>query len=114
VSILLAFQQLDVKDKNVVVYYLGSGRGALIPGIVAASKATKKKVTIYAVEKNPFPLQSLKRRIKENKWSNIVKIVKTDIKSLKFEEKPDIFFSELLGGFGDNELSPECLKWAEE
>jgi len=35
-----------------------------------------------------------------------VKIVKTDIKSMKFEEKPDIFFSELLGGFGDNELSP--------
>jgi hypothetical protein len=27
-------------------------------------------------------------------------------------EKPDIFLSELLGGFGDNELSPECLYWA--
>ncbi len=93
---------------------MGSGRGALIPGIVEASKKTKKKVTIYAVEKNPFPLQSLKRRIKENKWANIVKIMKTDIKTMQFEEKPDIFFSELLGGFGDNELSPECLKWAEE
>jgi protein arginine N-methyltransferase 5 len=29
-------------------------------------------------------------------------------------EHPDIFLSELLGGFGDNELSPECLFWAEK
>lgn len=29
-------------------------------------------------------------------------------------EHPDIIFSELLGGFGDNELSPECIKWAEK
>lgn len=26
----------------------------------------------------------------------------------------DIILSELLGSFGDNELSPECLAWAEK
>lgn len=49
VSVLLAFQKLNITNRNIVVYYLGSGRGALIPGIVSASKATKKKVTIYAI-----------------------------------------------------------------
>lgn len=29
-------------------------------------------------------------------------------------EAPDLIFSELLGGLGDNELSPECLRWAEK
>lgn len=28
-------------------------------------------------------------------------------------EKADIFVSELLGSFGDNELSPECLDGAQ-
>ena len=29
-------------------------------------------------------------------------------------EKSDILVSELLGSFGDNELSPECLDWSEK
>ena len=29
------------------------------------------------------------------------------------QKKADLFVSELLGSFGDNELSPECLSWAE-
>jgi len=49
VAILLAFQKINITNRNIIVYYLGSGRGALIPGIISASKATKRKVTIYAV-----------------------------------------------------------------
>jgi len=37
------------KNKNIIIYYIGCGRGALIPGIVEASKKYKKKVTIYAI-----------------------------------------------------------------
>ncbi len=30
------------------------------------------------------------------------------------EDKADIILSELLGSFGDNEISPEVLIWAEQ
>ena len=32
----------------------------------------------------------------------MVEIVETDVKDYKMPEKPDIIFSELLGGIGDN------------
>lgn len=35
------------------------------------------------------------------------------MRNLKTPEKADIFVSELLGSFGDNELSPECLDGAQ-
>ena len=71
-------------------------------------------IKVYCIEKNPFPLQTLRQRIARNKWGKFVEVVKTDIKDYKMPEEPDIIFSELLGGLGDNELSPECLRWAEK
>lgn len=44
-----------------------------------AAKKTNRSIYIYAIEKNPFPIQSLKRRIKKNKWTN-VEIVFTDVR----------------------------------
>ena len=82
--------------------------------MIKAAKKLKKMIKVYCIEKNPFPIQTLKRRIIKNKWSKMVEIVETDIKTYKMPEHPDIIFSELLGGIGDNELSPECLKWAEQ
>ena len=35
-----------------------------------------------------------------------------DMRHLDVPEKADILVSELLGSFGDNELSPECLDGA--
>ena len=35
------------------------------------------------------------------------------MRTIKLPEKIDILVSELLGSFGDNELSPECLDGAE-
>jgi len=35
------------------------------------------------------------------------------MRSVDLPEKIDILVSELLGSFGDNELSPECLDGAE-
>lgn len=35
-----------------------------------------------------------------------------DMRSVEIPEKADILVSELLGSFGDNELSPECLDGA--
>lgn len=107
-----ALERID--KKRIVMYYIGAGRGQLLFGAFRASKRMKKNVFIYAVEKNPFPIQTLKKRIRDNKWENKVKIVHTDIREYQMPEEPDIFFSELLGAFGDNELSPECLLWAEK
>ena len=42
----------------------------------------------------------------------MVEVVEADIKEYVMSEHPDIIFSELLGGLGDNELEPECIKWA--
>jgi len=35
-----------------------------------------------------------------------------DMRLLEISEKADVLVSELLGSFGDNELSPECLDGA--
>jgi len=42
-----------------------------------------------------------------------VTIVHEDMRSWQAECKADIMVSELLGSFGDNELSPECLDGAQ-
>lgn len=44
---------------------------------------------------------------------NQVKIVSADMRSWQPPELADILVSELLGSFGDNELSPECLDGAQ-
>lgn len=47
------------------------------------------------------------------KWGEQVTIVNSDMRVWKAPEKADILVSELLGSFGDNELSPECLDGAQ-
>lgn len=41
-------------------------------------------------------------------------IISTDMRYFEPTEKVDILVSELLGSFGDNELSPECLDGAQK
>ena len=40
-------------------------------------------------------------------------VVAVDMRSWQAPEQADILVSELLGSFGDNELSPECLDGAQ-
>jgi protein arginine N-methyltransferase 5 len=42
-----------------------------------------------------------------------VTIVAADMRYWEAPQKADILVSELLGSFGDNELSPECLDGAQ-
>jgi len=54
-------------------------------------------------------------RLEERKvleWQDSVEILFGDMRSLPIPEQADILVSELLGSFGDNELSPECLDGA--
>jgi type II protein arginine methyltransferase len=45
-------------------------------------------------------------------WGDKVKLLFGDMRILSVPEPVDILVSELLGSFGDNELSPECLDGA--
>ena len=84
---------------------------------------------MYAIEKNPSAYVtygtsvfmsshdqlmwyvSLQNRL-HTEWNDKVKVMFGDMRYLEVPEKADILVSELLGSFGDNELSPECLDGA--
>lgn len=53
-------------------------------------------------------MHSLQERV-ALEWGSSVKLVYSDMRNFYPREKADIIVSELLGSFGDNELSPECL-----
>ncbi|EHA8586617.1 putative protein arginine N-methyltransferase [Cocos nucifera] len=78
-----------------------------------AAEETGRKLKVYAVEKNPNAVVTLHSLIKLEGWEAMVTIVSSDMRCWDAPEKADILVSELLGSFGDNELSPECLDGAQ-
>ena len=52
--------------------------------------------------------------MRDEMWEDRVTVVSCDMRLWEAPEKADILVSELLGSFGDNELSPECLDGAEK
>ncbi|KAI1780783.1 Skb1 methyltransferase [Hypoxylon cercidicola] len=102
---------------EVVIAVAGSGRGPLVTRALRASQSTGVPVKVWAVEKNPNAYVYLLRQ-NQIEWGGRVTVVKTDMRAWKgppvsldppVHGKVDILVSELLGSFGDNELSPECL-----
>lgn len=113
---------------GVVIAVAGSGRGPLVTRALQASETTGVPVRVWAVEKNPNAYVYLLRQ-NQTVWGGRVTVVKTDMRAWKGPiissasstatttpssaapayGKVDILISELLGSFGDNELSPECL-----
>lgn len=81
----------------------------MILSSLRAATATKRDIVIYAIEKNPNAVQALYVLHKKFGWGENVKIVEADMRTYNPEYYSDIILSELLGSFGDNELSPECL-----
>jgi protein arginine N-methyltransferase 5 len=53
----------------------------------------------------------LQQRV-EQEWKGNVTLFYGDMRQVELPGKVDILVSELLGSFGDNELSPECLDGA--
>ena len=74
-----------------------------------AAEQSQRRVRILAVEKNPNALVTLQRMHHALGWKDKVTIVASDMRDFRPDEKADILVSELLGSFGDNALSPECL-----
>jgi protein arginine N-methyltransferase 5 len=97
-----------VAPRTVIIMIVGAGRGPFIRRSLRASEMTKVPVKIIAVEKNPNAIVTLKNMIHYENMKNVA-IVSGDMRQVQIDEKADIIVSELLGSFGDNELSPECL-----
>lgn len=123
---------------------VGAGRGPLVRSTFNASHNVSRKVKLYVIEKNPNAIVTLTALQEElwsdkGKWvfggiqqffltfsisasvcvvfvkiDTDMTIISTDMRYFEPTEKVDILVSELLGSFGDNELSPECLDGAQK
>eukprot|EP00929_Paragymnodinium_shiwhaense_P008126 TRINITY_DN112068_c0_g1_i1.p1 TRINITY_DN112068_c0_g1~~TRINITY_DN112068_c0_g1_i1.p1 ORF type:complete len:609 (-),score=92.99 TRINITY_DN112068_c0_g1_i1:219-2045(-) len=112
-SILKYFQhKMEAGKKSFAVMVVGAGRGPLVAAARSAAARAKAEVKLWAVEKNPNAVVTLKHRSRLEKWTN-VEVVSSDMRFWEAPQKMDLVVSELLGSFGDNELSPECLDGAQ-
>ncbi|KAG0935754.1 hypothetical protein G6F57_010554 [Rhizopus arrhizus] len=100
-------------DRVTTIMVVGAGRGPLVNCCLRAAEHSLRRVHIIALEKNPNAYVTL-QNAKANVWGDKVTLVFADMRKWKPKEKCDILVSELLGSFGDNELSPECLDGAQK
>ncbi|KAI0635657.1 PRMT5-domain-containing protein [Trametes polyzona] len=110
-AIFLALSEWPNPGK-VTLCVAGAGRGPLVARALKAIERSKREAFVYAVEKNPNAYVTLQERHRLEWGDEKVKLLYGDMRTLDVPEKVDILISELLGSFGDNELSPECLDGA--
>eukprot|EP01039_Chlorochromonas_danica_P003535 gene3535-3872_t len=116
------------------VLVVGPGRGPLIAATLQRFQQLQDETTtvkkqrkqwwqlqLVAVEKNANAVITLRNRFANEINEGLVTIVHADMRHLAvrcsqdsklaelFQDKMDVIVSELLGSFGDNEASPECL-----
>ena len=97
----------------------GAGRGPLVRRLLAAADAVGVPVRVWAVEKNPNAALHLAAVGAAEGWAarGVAAVVHADARTWEGPADGgggfDLLVSELLGSFGDNELSPECLGDAE-
>lgn len=111
-AIQKALEDVPQQVQVPVIMVVGAGRGPLVQAALNVSYILHRKVKVYAVEKNPYAINTLIDRVK-NEWNGQVTLINEDMRVYEPPEKADILVSELLGSFGDNELSPECLDGAQ-
>ena len=98
------------RTEPIIVMYFGAGRGPLIRRALSAAKTTGAVIKVIALDKNPNAIVTLRNMIVDENLEDKVTLVAGDMRSVNSGQlKGDILMSELLGSFGDNELSPECL-----
>ncbi|KAI0264494.1 PRMT5 arginine-N-methyltransferase-domain-containing protein [Gloeopeniophorella convolvens] len=98
-------------SERIVICVAGAGRGPLVARCLKAIERAQRNAAVYAIEKNSSAYVTLQRR-KASEWKEKVDLLFGDMRLLSVPEPADILVSELLGSFGDNELSPECLDGA--
>lgn len=106
---------LKSKGSSVVLMVVGAGRGPLVAAALRASTSCGIPLRrVYAVEKNANAVITLRNHVATDPaWSEVT-VVASDMRQWQAPEKADILVSELLGSWGDNELSPECLDGAQK
>ena len=90
---------------------MGAGRGPLVRKAIEACLEAKIKYKIIAMDKNKNAFNTL-LYLKQNEpkiFDSNLELIYSDMRNWQPNEKIDIVVSELLGSFGDNESSPECL-----
>lgn len=114
-NILLSSITSDLQP--LVIAVLGAGRGALVDrvldAIISTRAASRRAVKLYAVELHAGPVAYLHARKASDPVWDPVEVVQADMRSWIPEQPANLIVSELLGSFGDNELSPECLAHVE-
>ena len=104
--------QLSISySSQLTILIAGAGRGAIVDKLyqVIMKHNIINRVRVLALEKNPEACLYLQKRNFEY-WDSRVELIKEDMKTWNDSSiKIDICISELLGSFGCNELSPECL-----
>eukprot|EP00898_Chlorokybus_atmophyticus_P004141 jgi/Chlat1/4728/Chrsp30S04763 len=103
----------EASSRTSVIMVVGAGRGPLVRASLQAAEEAGRKVKVYAVEKNPNAVITIHGLIAAEGWQELVTVVGCDMRAWNPPELADILVSELLGSFGDNELSPECLDGAQ-
>ncbi|XP_065315187.1 protein arginine N-methyltransferase 5-like [Gordionus sp. m RMFG-2023] len=103
-------------DHKTIIMVVGAGRGPLITASINAAQRSNRKIEVIAVEKNPFSFKCLQQKQLSGAWpKGTVILLQGDARTIdkSFDGNLlgmiDVMVSELLGSFGDNELSPECL-----
>ena len=93
------------------VAVVGAGRGPLVARTLIAADKVKVGVRVVALEKNPHAVRTLKAfAANDANWAGRVTVIQGNARTyVPLTKKFDAIVSELLGSFGDNELSPECL-----
>ncbi|GAU92426.1 hypothetical protein RvY_04508 [Ramazzottius varieornatus] len=102
-------------DPVVVAMVVGAGRGPLVSEFISAAVALDVKFKVYALDKNPIAIGAMLAKL-EDEWiphADSIHIVQSDMRDFEPGDKADMIISELLGSFGCNELSPECLDGAQ-
>ncbi|EMR11168.1 hypothetical protein PNEG_00762 [Pneumocystis murina B123] len=107
-SIRRALMDRSKLNEPIYIAIVGAGRGPLISRSLKAAESADRKIIIYAIEKNPNAFITLEHR-NRYEWNNNIHLIHIDMRLWKPPVLIDIIISELLGSFGDNELSPECL-----
>jgi len=103
------------ESRVITLMVVGAGRGPLVRAALNASQKSGVKLKVFAVEKNPNAVVTLQQQQIED-WGDKVTVISSDMREWNppEEDYADILVSELLGSFGDNELSPECLDGAQK
>ena len=111
------YQALLTRSRGAAVriWVCGAGRGPLVDRCIEAGKRARQRVHIVALEKNVNAIVGLQERAVREWGEDVVDVRVGDMRRIKpprESDRADIVVSELLGSFGDNELSPECLDGA--